>query len=80
VAVTSSSSHESLLIAFSVRLAIGARARSRDPIVREGATIEVTLRVYVIPDDDVPLLANIGIIVETRGTLVINTGLGPWNG
>ena len=69
-----------ILIAFTVFLTIGARAQSRDPLVREGATVKVSPHVFVIPDDDVPLVANIGIIVGTRGTLVIDTGLGPRNG
>jgi glyoxylase-like metal-dependent hydrolase (beta-lactamase superfamily II) len=69
-----------ILIALTALLAIGVRAQSRDPLVREGATIKVSPHVFVIPDDDVPLVANIGIVVGTRGTLVIDTGLGPRNG
>jgi glyoxylase-like metal-dependent hydrolase (beta-lactamase superfamily II) len=69
-----------ILIALSILLTIGVRAQSRDPLVREGATIKVSPHVFVIPDDDVPLVANIGIVVGTRGTLVIDTGLGPRNG
>jgi len=69
-----------ILIALSVLMAIGVRAQPRDPLVREGATIKVSPHVFVIPDDDVPLVANIGIVVGTRGTLVIDTGLGPRNG
>lgn len=68
------------LIAFTVLLTIAAHAQPRDPFVREGATLKVSPHVYLIPDDDVPLVANIGIIVGTRGTLVIDTGLGPRNG
>jgi len=55
-------------------------APPRDPIVREGATAKLTPHVYVIPDEDVPLVPNVGIIVGARGTLVIDTGLGPRNG
>lgn len=69
-----------ILIAFTVLLTIAAHAQPRDPFVREGATLKVSPHVYLIPDDDVPLVANIGIIVGTRGTLVIDTGLGPRNG
>ena len=68
-------------IAFTlVLLTVTIAAQSRDPLVREGATVKISPHVYVIPDDDVPLVANIGIIVGTRGTLVIDTGLGPRNG
>src|SRR5207248_602961 len=35
--------------------------------------------VYVIPDDRVSLVPNVGIIVGSRATMVIDTGLGPKN-
>ena len=69
-----------ILIALSVLMTICVGAQPRDPLVREGAAIQVSPPVFVIPDDDVPLVANIGIVVGTRGTLVIDTGLGPRNG
>ena len=40
-----------------------------DPLVREGATVKITPHVYVIPDDNVPLVPNVGIIVGSRATL-----------
>jgi len=55
-------------------------AAPRDPLVREGSTTKVSPHVYVVPDDDVPLVPNVGIIVGTRATLVVDTGLGPRNG
>jgi glyoxylase-like metal-dependent hydrolase (beta-lactamase superfamily II) len=51
-----------------------------DPIVRAGATTKLAEHVYVIPDHDVPLVPNVGIVVGPRGTLVIDTGLGRRNG
>ncbi|HEX7945800.1 MAG TPA: MBL fold metallo-hydrolase, partial [Phenylobacterium sp.] len=36
--------------------------------------------VQVIPDESRPLVANIGIIVGSKGVLVVDTGLGPENG
>jgi len=36
--------------------------------------------VFVIPDNSVSMVPNIGIIVGSRGTLVIDTGLGTRNG
>jgi glyoxylase-like metal-dependent hydrolase (beta-lactamase superfamily II) len=51
-----------------------------DPLVRENATVRVSDRVYVIPDFSTPLVPNVGIIVGTRATLVVDTGLGPRNG
>jgi glyoxylase-like metal-dependent hydrolase (beta-lactamase superfamily II) len=55
-------------------------APPRDPIVREGAVTKLAPHVHVIRDDDVPLVPNVGIVVGARGTLVIDTGLGPQNG
>ena len=50
------------------------------PLVRENATEKVSDHVYVIPDNSVSMVPNIGIIVGSRGTLVIDTGLGARNG
>jgi glyoxylase-like metal-dependent hydrolase (beta-lactamase superfamily II) len=51
-----------------------------DPLVREGATQKVSDHVYVIPDNSVPLVPNVGIIVGNTGVLVIDTGMGNRNG
>jgi glyoxylase-like metal-dependent hydrolase (beta-lactamase superfamily II) len=61
-------------------VALIAVQQPRDPLVREGATTKIGPHVYVIPDDDVPLVPNVGIVVGSRATLVIDTGLGPRNG
>jgi glyoxylase-like metal-dependent hydrolase (beta-lactamase superfamily II) len=50
------------------------------PLVKEGATEKISAHVYVIPDGGVPGVPNVGIIVGTRATLVIDTGLGKQNG
>lgn len=50
------------------------------PMVRENATVKVSEHVFVIPDESVPLVPNVGIIVGSRATMVIDTGLGPKNG
>jgi glyoxylase-like metal-dependent hydrolase (beta-lactamase superfamily II) len=63
-------------------LVIGAAAQSpqgQPPLVKEGRTIKVSDHVYVIPDDNVPIVPNVGIIVGTKATLVVDTGLGPRN-
>lgn len=36
--------------------------------------------VYVMPDGGVPLVPNIGIVVGSRATLVVDSGMGPANG
>ena len=50
------------------------------PLVRENATEKISDHVYVIPDNNVGQVPNVGIIVGSRGTLVIDTGLGARNG
>ena len=50
------------------------------PLVREGVTVKVSDHVYVIPDDNVPLVPNVGIVVGSRSTLIVDTGLGARNG
>ncbi|MEI7531971.1 MAG: MBL fold metallo-hydrolase [Betaproteobacteria bacterium] len=51
------------------------------PIIQEGTTVQVSPHVYVIPDSKyTPLIPNVGIIVGTKATLVIDPGLGLRNG
>ena len=50
------------------------------PLVPENATVKVSEHVYVIPDPGTGGIPNVGIVVGTRGMLVIDTGLGPRNG
>jgi glyoxylase-like metal-dependent hydrolase (beta-lactamase superfamily II) len=54
-------------------------AQPINPVVREGVTEKISAHVHVIPDASVPLVPNIGIIVGTRATFVIDTGLGVRN-
>jgi len=51
-----------------------------DPLVKENATVKLAAHSYVIPDANVSLVPNVGIIVGTRATLVIDPGLGRRNG
>jgi len=50
------------------------------PMIKEGVTQKIAEHVYVIPDFDVVLVPNVTIVVGTRGTLVVDTGLGAKNG
>jgi glyoxylase-like metal-dependent hydrolase (beta-lactamase superfamily II) len=50
------------------------------PPVVHGSPVEVADGVFVIPDDRVPLVPNIGVIVGDRAALVVDTGMGPRNG
>ena len=65
-------------VAASAQRAGGAPATP--PLVRENITEKISAHVYVIPDNSVSMVPNIGIIVGTRGTLVVDTGLGARNG
>ena len=51
-----------------------------DPLIREGVTRKISDHVHVIPDDNVVLVPNVGIVIGTTGMLVIDTGLGERNG
>jgi glyoxylase-like metal-dependent hydrolase (beta-lactamase superfamily II) len=50
------------------------------PLIRENVTVKISEHVYVIPDGNVGGVPNVGIIVGSKGTLVVDTGLGPRNG
>ena len=60
--------------------AVAQTVRIPDPLVRENATIKLAEHTFVIPDGDVFLVPNVGIIVGNRATLVIDPGLGRLNG
>ena len=55
------------------------RGQGPPPLVKENATAKVADHVYVIPDNSVPVVPNVGIVVGNKSTLVIDTGLGPRN-
>jgi glyoxylase-like metal-dependent hydrolase (beta-lactamase superfamily II) len=50
------------------------------PLIREGVTEKISDHVYVIPDNSAPLIPNVAIIVGSRATFVVDTGLGARNG
>ena len=51
-----------------------------DPLVKENATVKLSRYAYLIPDGNVVLVPNIGIVVGTKATLVVDTGMGRRNG
>ena len=53
---------------------------STDPLIRDSAIARVSEHVHVISDLNVGLVPNVGIVVGSRATLVVDTGLGPRNG
>jgi hypothetical protein len=71
-----------LLVACALLTAPAAAQRgpAPDPLVKENATVQLAEHTYVIPDNSVPLVPNVGIVIGSRATLVIDPGLGSRNG
>jgi glyoxylase-like metal-dependent hydrolase (beta-lactamase superfamily II) len=55
-------------------------AQTPPPIVKPEGLRQISPHVHVIPDNSVPMVPNVGIIVGERAVLVVDTGLGPPNG
>jgi glyoxylase-like metal-dependent hydrolase (beta-lactamase superfamily II) len=61
--------------------AAGAQQRTPgDPIVRENATVKLAAHTFLIPDGNVQLVPNVGIVAGSKAMLVIDPGLGRRNG
>src|SRR5215470_7445894 len=54
-------------------------AQNQTPLVPSGKTQQIAHNIYVIPDQRVNLVPNIGIVVGRDGVLVVDTGMGPKN-
>jgi glyoxylase-like metal-dependent hydrolase (beta-lactamase superfamily II) len=50
------------------------------PLIKQDARTKVADHTFVILDDNVGLVPNVGIVVGERATLVVDTGLGDRNG
>ena len=71
----------SIGIALALNAPIGAQSSdSEGPIVRPDLINKITESVYIIPDNFVRLVPNIGIVVGANVILVVDTGLGIENG
>lgn len=57
-----------------------AQTPPRPPLVKEGTTVRISEHVWVIPDEKVPMVPNVGIIVGSRATLVVDPGMGLKSG
>jgi glyoxylase-like metal-dependent hydrolase (beta-lactamase superfamily II) len=73
-----------VIVGLAVALAIVNTASAQrgpipPPIIREGVTEKVSDHVFVIPDASAPLIPNVTIIVGSRATFVIDTGIGTRN-
>ena len=50
------------------------------PLVKAGKTLKISEHVYVIPDELVPMVPNVGIVVGSKATLVVDPGMGVRSG
>ena len=50
------------------------------PLVKEGTTVKLSEHVYAIPDERVPMVPNVGIVVGERATLIVDPGMGARSG
>jgi glyoxylase-like metal-dependent hydrolase (beta-lactamase superfamily II) len=57
-----------------------AHAQAPAPIVKEGKTAKISPHVYLIPDEKVGMVPNVGIVVGSQATLVIDPGMGLKSG
>ena len=69
-----------LLRAILAAVLVAAQPPSTDPLIRDSAIARISDHVHLISDLNVGLVPNVGIIVGTKATLVVDTGLGPRNG
>src|SRR5690349_24551644 len=60
--------------------ALAAAQEPAAPVVKEGTAVKISEHVYVIPDEQVGMVPNVGIVVGTRGTLVWDPGMGRQSG
>lgn len=50
------------------------------PVVKEGTTKKISPHVYVIPSESVPRVPNVGIIVGSQATMIVDPGMGLLSG
>jgi glyoxylase-like metal-dependent hydrolase (beta-lactamase superfamily II) len=67
-------------LTLSASLSTGAAAQAPAPLVKEGKTVRLSEHVFAIPDERVPMVPNVGIVVGKRATLVVDPGMGARSG
>jgi glyoxylase-like metal-dependent hydrolase (beta-lactamase superfamily II) len=68
------------LVTFLAHSALAQQPAAPAPMIKRGATMKIADHSYVILDDNVGFVPNVGIVVGERATLVVDTGMGPDNG
>src|SRR5262249_54814483 len=69
-----------VLLAGAAALAAQPRGPAPDPLVRDDATVTLAAHTFAIPDGNVGLVPNVGIVVGSKATLVLSRGPGRRNG
>ncbi len=59
---------------------VAQRGPAPDPLVKEGVAVKLGEHTWAIPDGGVGGVPNVGIVVGSRATLVIDPGMGRRNG
>jgi glyoxylase-like metal-dependent hydrolase (beta-lactamase superfamily II) len=70
----------SLLVGLVAGPALAQPPAAPPPMIKQDAAIKVSEHSYVILDDNVGFVPNVGIVVGERATLIVDTGLGDRNG
>jgi glyoxylase-like metal-dependent hydrolase (beta-lactamase superfamily II) len=65
---------------FIAQAALAQQPAAPAPMIKRGATMKISDHAYVILDDNVGFVPNVGIIVGEQATLIVDTGMGPDNG
>jgi glyoxylase-like metal-dependent hydrolase (beta-lactamase superfamily II) len=69
-----------LVLAVLATYPIAAQTPPPPPLIKPEGLRQLSAHVHVIPDNSVPMVPNVGIIVGEQAVLVVDTGLGPPNG
>jgi glyoxylase-like metal-dependent hydrolase (beta-lactamase superfamily II) len=68
------------LVAAFLGSALAQPAAGPPPLIKQDAARKVADHTFVILDDNVGMVPNVGIVVGERATLIVDTGLGERNG
>src|SRR5688572_32304249 len=68
------------LAAFVAQAVLAQQPAAPAPMIKRGATLKISDHAYVILDENVGFVPNVGLVVGERATLIVDTGMGPANG